>query len=708
MKKFRNYLLFLVVFSALSVIVNGLQAQEHKADSLIALLKTLKRDTSEVNALTSLAATYMNMANYDQALLYSKQALEQAEKLNYKKGIGKAYNGIGLFYFYQANYEKALEYYQQSLMIWNKIGDKKGAAIAYNNIGGTYLSQGDYEKALQNCLKALKINDETGNKEGIAKGYNTIGAIYYYQGNYAETLNNFFKALNIQEKIGDIEGKAQSYDNIGSVYGMQNNYAKALEFQLKALKINEEIGNKNSIADSYSNIGVSYEKQLNYPQALENHFKALKIRKEAGEKAGIAACYDNIGSIYMYQNKLDLAADYLNQSLILSKEIGSKEAMKENYISLTNLYDKKGDYKQAYIYHKLYADIKDTLLNEQSGKQIAEMNTKYHSEKKDKELIQKDAEISQHQIETEKKNFQRNAFIIGFILVLMLAFYIYRGYRQKQLANNSLEEKNTLIENQKQLVEDKNKKITDSISYAKRIQQAILPSEELLKSALPNSFIFFKPKDIVSGDFYWFHSLNENEVLIAAADCTGHGVPGALMSMMAYNLLEQVVKEHHIYEPAIILNELSRLIIESLKQTDQPGAVKDGMDIALCKINFEKRELEYAGAHNPLYLIRNDILTETKANSRSVGISTSKATHFLNHKIKLEQGDCLYIFSDGYADQKGGPKNEKFFYQPFRNLLTEIHQSDVKDQQNVLGKTLSEWIGDKEQIDDVLVIGIKC
>ena len=268
-----------------------------------------------------------------------------------------------------------------------------------------------------------------------------------------------------------------------------------------------------------------------------------------------------------------------------------------------------------------------------------------------------------------------------------------------------MEKKNRLIEKQKQLVEEKNKKITDSINYAKRIQQAILPSEKLIKSILPDSFVFFQPKDIVSGDFYWISSINENNALIGAVDCTGHGVPGALMSMMGYNLLEQVVKEHQIYEPAVILNELSKQIVGSLKQTDGYATVKDGMDIALCKINFQNYELEYAGAHNSLYFIRNGILTETKADSKPIGIST-KSGSFSNHKIKLEKGDCFYVFSDGFADQKGGTTNNKFFYQPFRELLVRIHQLPMKEQHAQLEAVMNKWKGDKEQIDDMLVIGV--
>ncbi len=261
-------------------------------------------------------------------------------------------------------------------------------------------------------------------------------------------------------------------------------------------------------------------------------------------------------------------------------------------------------------------------------------------------------------------------------------------------------------EKQKSISEQKNLKIIDSINYAKHIQQAILPSEEVMNHLLPDSFIFFKPKDIVSGDFYWAHFIDEHRVLIAVVDCTGHGVPGAFMSIMGYNLLEQAVKTQPTHQPSMILNDLSSSVIKSLKQTKGLEALKDGMDVALCKIDHQNNELEFAGAHNSLYHIRNGVLTETKADRSSIGISSSNVL-FNNHKIKLQKADCIYIFSDGFADQKGAATQTKFFYQPFRELLIRIHRLPMNKQKEILNETFESWKGSQEQIDDVTIIGIR-
>ena len=309
------------------------------------------------------------------------------------------------------------------------------------------------------------------------------------------------------------------------------------------------------------------------------------------------------------------------------------------------------------------------------------------------------------------QSYQKNRYTKQHLDILRtLANYTAIAFDNALLYDNmegEVKVRTTEIEKQKHLLEEKNLKITDSIYYAQRIQQAILPSQKMISSILPDSFIFFRPKDIVSGDFYWAYAIDKHQVLFAAVDCTGHGVPGALMSIMGYNLLEQVVKENKIYQPALILDELSKLVVNTLKQTDEVGSIKEGMDIALCKINYKTYELEYAGAHNSLNLIRNGILTETKANQRSIGFASANSLKFNNHKIKLEKGDNFYIFSDGYADQFGGNGHQKFFYKPFRELLVEIHQLSMENQQQKLEKVIFEWKGKRDQTDDILIIGVR-
>lgn len=262
------------------------------------------------------------------------------------------------------------------------------------------------------------------------------------------------------------------------------------------------------------------------------------------------------------------------------------------------------------------------------------------------------------------------------------------------------------IKSSKDILEKKNINIAASINAAKRIQNAILPSDQQMKELLQEYFVLFKPRDVVSGDFYWMKQI-ENQIVVAAADCTGHGVPGAFTSMLSIALLNDIVRRPGILRPDLVLNELRKEIKTSLRQSEKQHSAKDGMDIALCIINIENMEMQFAGANRPLCLIRNNEIIYIKPDRMPIAIYL-KEKPFTNHKSKLQVKDIIYIYSDGYSDQFGGKKNEKFQSVNFRQLLLEIHKKDLAEQKEILDRTFNEWKGVKnKQLDDVLVIGIK-
>jgi len=267
---------------------------------------------------------------------------------------------------------------------------------------------------------------------------------------------------------------------------------------------------------------------------------------------------------------------------------------------------------------------------------------------------------------------------------------------------------NLLLEEQKQTIEKKNKSILDSINYAKHIQDAIFPPKELINELLPKSFILYKPKDIIGGDFYWVEKF-DTKTFVAAVDCTGHGVPGALLSIVGYNLLSKSINEHNYTKPDEILNELSKGIYNTLRQTSDGSGIKDTMDIALCSIDRVTNILEFAGAYNPLYLIRNKELIEIPADRFPIGVSYSgDVQRFTNHQMQLQKGDMLYLFSDGYPDQFGGPQARKLMYKGFKEILLSIQHLDVGEQKKALDRTIEEWKWmSEEQTDDILIIGIR-
>ena len=665
------------------------------ADSLIRLLGTTSEDTAKVALLNEISWQHLNIGEYEQAIAYSQKAIAIAEKNGDKKGVSSAYANMGVAYWYKGESEKALENHQKCLAIRMECGDIRGVGNAYNNIGLVYVNTSDYEKSLTNYLKAIKIKEELGDKKSAANTYNNIGVIYDRQGNYDKALEYYEKALQLRLETNDKRGMGMSYNNIGIVYFGRKEYAQSLKNLAKAIAIRDEVGDKKGLADSYINTGNVYFLQGKYDKAQEYYFKAAGINENIGNKRGIALGYSNIGTCYLKQNDLNTALLYLLKAEKMLKELANKDIRVDTYMSLAELHKLKGDYKQAFEYQTMYAELKDTLFDERSSEKMLEMNTKYESEKKDKELIQKDAEIIRQQGETDKQRILRNAFIVGFLLVLVFSFFTYKAYRQKQKANKLLDKKNELI--------------TDSINYARRIQESILPPLTEIKKHIPDFFVFYQPKDIVSGDFYWFSVINDGTentaVMLAAVDCTGHGVPGAFMSMMAYNLLEQIVKKNHVTQPAEVLKELNMLTSEVLQQHNVQGNVNDGMDMALIKLS--SYELQYAGARNSLYIIRNGSLLEFKADKFSVGILTEKSYSYKNHTVKLVKGDCVYLFTDGFPDQFGGGNGEKFYYQSFRELLLRISSLSIEEQKQQIQAAFVEWKGNHSQTDDVLVLGVR-
>ncbi|MBA3705622.1 MAG: tetratricopeptide repeat protein [Bacteroidetes bacterium] len=711
-------------------------AQQTKVDSLLLFLKTAPDDTVKVNTLNALCREYRNISSFGPALYYAQQAKALAEKIQilgekakgWPKGIANSLANMGIISFNHGNFKVAADFHFQALKIREKIGDKIGIGNSCNSIALSYSNLGDIEKALEYHFKSLKIMEEIGNKNGIGNSYNNIGLLYYDEGNYDQALKYLYKALKIGEELNERLYMSGRYNNIGIVYEQQgrlsnktmanDKFQKALAYHLKSLNIQEELGDTQGKGGSYNNIALIYfdlgkialNKDVSkkyYKNSLENYLKALLIAKEINDQDLMCNTSINIANVYLESNKLEEAHDYLNQTLKLAKEIGKKSRVQEAYFSLSELFERKHDYKQALEYHKLYTNLKDTLLNETSSKQIAEMNTKYDTERKDKELIQKDAEIIKQQAESEKQQTQRNAFIIGFGLVLVLAFFIFRGYRQKKEANAMLETKNEAISKQNKEIEKKNTVITDSIEYAKNIQSSILPTEEELKKHFQNYFILYKPKDIVSGDFYWINE-QENNLLFAVADCTGHGVPGAFMSLMGHNLLREIVSRKNNFNPSEILDELNLKVLKTLKQDSKNTSAKYGMDIALISMDKKRNRIEFAGAHNPLYIIRNKECIQLKAEARSIGsFPREDKKGFMNQSFQLQKGDMLYLFSDGYTDQKGGPDGKKLFSKPFRELLQDLCELNVSEQHWQLDTNIINWQGNKKQTDDILVVGIR-
>jgi serine phosphatase RsbU (regulator of sigma subunit)/Tfp pilus assembly protein PilF len=644
----------------------SLFAQKSQIDSLRSLLKIDKEDTNKVMHLNSLSREYLNTGHYDTALHYANSALALGKQLNFKREIAQSSNNIGLIYFRQGNYSKALE----------------------------------------NHFYALKIREAIANKRGIAGSYNNIGMVYQQQGNNQKSLDYFLRALKINEEVGNQKWSLINLGNIGVIYGSQGNFPKSLEYLFKAQKISEELGDKNQLAIQLGNIGNVYREEGDYPQALNYYIRSLKIHEELGDKGGIAIECGNIGALYTKETKYKEAEIYLLKSVKLSEEIGDLYGAMEINKYLCELYEKTNRLADALKYHKKYSSGKDSVFNAESSEKIARLQFNYEQEKRDKirELEEKVKE-QQHASEVKQQRIITYSVSGGLFLVLLLSLFIFRGYRQKQKANKELAEKNTLIEKSKHIIEEKNKDITDSINYARRIQRAMLPHRRDIWTAFPQSFVLYKPKDIVSGDFYFFHP--GKTPFIAAADCTGHGVPGAFMSMVGAGKLNDAVAESS--DTSEVLALLNVGVKTALKQSEEDqSATRDGMDIALCSVDTVNKVVKYAGANRPIWIIRkgSTAVEEIKATKKAIGGFTENSQHFDTHEIKLNEGDSFYLSTDGYADTFG-KDGKKMMTKRFKEILLGIQDKTMKEQEKYLDTFVEDWKAGTEQVDDILVIGIR-
>ncbi len=693
----------------LFVMLNSIQhlslAQNRTIDSLLHIINSSSlrggagggggADTSQVNTLNEISWEYINTGDYELAISNAEKAEALAITLGFKKGLAKALNARGLIYKAQGDYPKALDYFLRSLKIREDIGDKNGIASSLNNIGLIYDYHGDYPKALDYQLRSLKIRKEIGDKNGISASLNNIGNIYTHQGNYP----------------------------------------KALDFHLRSLKIKEEISNKDGMAHSLNNIGIIYHSQGNYPKALDYQLRSLKIREEIGDKNAIASSFINLGDTYLKTGNTSLAIEYGIKALTIANEIKALDLIKFANELLSYAYQKTNQHQKALEYYKAFIVARDSLFNEENTKKLVQSELKFDYEKKEQatklEQEKKDAIALEEQ---EKQKIIRNSFMGGFALLLLLSVVIFKSYRNKKKANELISLQKQEVEQQKHIIEEKQKDILDSIHYAKRIQDALLKEEQHISDHLPEHFILFKPKDIISGDFYW--SLEkQGHLYLAAADCTGHGVPGAMMSMLGIAFLNEITGIEHLLSPAEILNRLRDKVVKELGSS---GQTKDGMDISLCKINLKTTELEWAGANNPLWIIKTAppslpvgeeyhqksetqnfvdnsssplgrlggaSLIEIKADKQPIGYSDVYKP-FTNHTFTDK--DCIYyLFTDGYADQFGGSNGKKFKYKPLQEKLISLSGATLDVQKNELNTIFDEWKGDLEQVDDVCVIGVR-
>ncbi len=688
-----------ILVAFLTVVCSPDLIQGQSIDSLLYLIDNdLVKDDSDKYDL--LLQVFDYTIDTESKIRYCDQAIELAQKLDILPDLpylkkGEAFLDIGI-------YASALEYLFIAADYYEKNDNRAGLGNAYLLMAETYNNQGNPENEKLYLQNAIEIYEQEKDSLRLGIALHNLGYFNYSKGQYDTALVVYTKTLDLFKKLNEPLEYFVCLGNSGLVYSGLSDFDKAEEYLLTAIDTLARLGDERAVT----------EFMIGYANIL----------RQKGE--------------------IKQAITYASRAL---KNTGNPIYERDASLLLARLYEFSGGIDSAYYYQSIFIVANDSINNDEIVRKMADLRIAY-------EVGRKQAEVDV----LEKVQLRNKIIIIGLGLILILAIGLitsyYNNLKRSRKLTVALEERRVLLVNQSSELKEKNDKILganeeltvlneaiskqneqileanekltvlneavnkqkneilDSITYAKKIQAAMLPPEQYFHEILNDVFILFKPRDIVSGDFFWIKHVNQY-VILAAADCTGHGVPGAFMSLLGISFLNEIVQRREITQANQVLNELRKQIRNSLRQHGQAEESKDGIDMAVCVIDEKNKTLQYSGANNPLYLIRDKNgapeLTEFKADRMPVGYYPGRFKTFTNKDIQLEYGDVFYLFSDGFIDQKGGTEGKKFLSKNFKKLLLEIHEEPMKDQKNILDKTITDWMGDNAQIDDMLVIGMR-
>ncbi len=581
------------------------------------------------------------------------EALQKAEKINFTFGVARCIlnNGMGLFIL-KNDFTNAIKEIDRAIQLFSEIHNEKWVCNSLLTKAIICNSKGMPETALYDGLKGISYYEKNTNDPELPMAFYLIGTIYKDLKIYDKAIAYFKEGIDKEKEFSSWSGRL--FTSLSNIYMEQGNYDEALELSYKSLDI--LIHNNNHIGESraLNDIGHIHKRKGNLQEALKNFLQALEIRKKNDIKYFLLGSLLDVAAVYKELGDYSSCEKYLLEAEHYGKETAHDKRLIEVYQSLANLYREQNRLEETIEVYEKLNNINITTLEKEREEKLNQSQSKL--------LKEKEEEIER--------------------------------LRNVELKRAYLE------------IEQKNRDIQDSINYAKRIQQALLTSEKSLQEFLSKYFVFFQPKDIVSGDFYWAAATNNEDfgpkcVFLCVADSTGHGVPGAFMSLLNITYLNEAVNEKNITEPNEVLNFVRQRLIENLNKENQ----KDGFDGIIVKINYTTKEISYAAANNAPVLVSNNIFTELPFDKMPVGYS-DKDLSFTNHTINYKPGDFLYLYTDGFADQFGGPKGKKYMYKKLNEKLVEFSRLDISVQKEKLMVEFNTWKGELEQTDDVCVFGL--
>lgn len=628
--------------------------------------------------------------------------------------------------------DQTIKYLEAALEIDEYLQNKEYMSSTYNDLGVIMDDLGLFEEALDYYIKSLDIDRELGNTQGVSASLINVGNLHIKQGNHQEAIIILEESLSIQEESNDSLGMAVSLNNMATAYIETNKLDTALRLSRRAIAICKEKNVLPSLANSYSNSGKAYLKKELYDSVDSYYNKALLLREKTKDMDGMVSSLIDIADLNTKQGFYKEALSYANRAYVYAEDIGFKKMISTSTKKLSKIHEKLNENQEALFFLKKHMDIENELKKNSYTKSLykAQYQSEYEGKRFQDSIVNAQASKEREiQAKLDEEIIKKNRFyivlsLIGLLVLSAASLILVRTNRRKHEANKiiesqkyEVEKQKTRLEKQHEQLEESHKEISDSIVYAKRLQQAILPKQSELTKVFKNCLVFFAPKDVVSGDFYWMTHKND-VTLLAVADCTGHGVPGAMVSVVCSNALYRSVNEYDLIEPKLILDKTRELVIETFARSGKD--VKDGMDISLLAI--KGNEVTFAGANNALWIIRqkekpqiesdtqlshNDtILYEIKGDKQPIGLATEMSP-FSQSELALEKEDMIFMTTDGYADQFGGEKGKKMKSKTFKQYLLEISDKPTERQQTLIRHIFDNWKGDFEQLDDVCVLGIK-
>jgi len=666
-----------------------------------AYYEALTDTTGYLRSTEKLASLYLHLGFLDLAKekykILSSVYLEKKDLRN----VATINNQLGFLLFKKKEYNSALEAFRTAITFAEKTGkDDFFLTDVYSNIAICYQNMGGQLEMLRNFNEALQHAKNSGRTDEAARIERILATVFFKKGDNYHAELYCLSCIQSARLSGNSNVLYLCYKDYSEVLEKGNDFVKALEYYERYLNLRDSLNYMNKLKEKErADLIASFEatEQMIKIGLADEEIKELEIKTLRAESSR----RENELKLLMKERELDRSEkDRLAQSLVLEQE---KNRVREKDLQVRSLEQQQ--------------KIQQLEIKRKNDEAIVLQKT---NESLEKDKIMKE-------IELKNEKFARKMAVWLGVLMVLVAVSILLGLlsaRQKnqklaeskreiekintdlELKNIEVLKQNDKIRQQKDIIEQKNQSITDSIQYASRIQSAVLPPINFISDWGFDNFILYKPKDIVSGDFYW-GSKKDNKIIMAAGDCTGHGVPGAFMSMLGHAFLDEIVNTSGAENAAIILNHLRDEIINTLKQKGNIGEARDGMDISLMILNYSIGRIDFAGANNPLYIIRNGELRKIEGDRMPIGIHATSDTPFTNQSFDILKGDCLYLFSDGFADQFGGPNGKKYMYKPFQDLLLKHHYKPMDLQKDVLDSTFEEWRGDREQVDDVLVIGMR-